>query len=668
MKLIPIPQESYEEYRLSLMFDCYKWDPQFQDHNTIAKYALVLSEREHEELTHLTEALDLETRAAEEYLNQHPEYVKPLRLTGKIKKNLKKMQSYRPDEHIRLMRYDFHPTADGTWAVSEVNSDVPGGFAEGTLMLEAALKALGNQEENRYGYKSFGQIFVDRIEKKVKQGGKICLIHCTSYSDDRQVLQFLGEQLQKRGFSVIYAAADHLKFEQKKAICILDGNEGEVDAIIRFTPLEWLTDMKTRNWKGYFDTETLSCNHPAAIYAQTKCFPFVWDILEKNGISMSFWRQLLPETIEVSAAKGKEGYIYKPVYGRVGEKISIREACREEEYKAILKDVRRHPKKYLAQKQFISKPLSGELGDTYHVCLGSYAVDGKHAGYYARISESPRIDSNAADIPVLIEKECGNCRRKWTGEQIGEYRHGKIGDCNQKGILTESGCLAENRKTEKMLYKIWAPEQCLWRAWVRPVPFMMIQASFGKYHLSELKLPEIRYLQQMGDAGSERIQKQEYCDTAIIVDLPGAESVMEGLALAKCGFRPVPVYNGTLEQEGARATVDNQSVAYALYLGAKELKKTEICPDAPPAFLIDSSRLLRYKMEESLFDNSWDVYPQDLPSAEYLLEHGIRKIIIVGEKVSRDLKKILQKYRRKKIQILFTKGYEAPKEIRGRRT
>ena len=38
MKLVSIPKDKYDEYRLSLMFDCYKWDPQFLDHNTIAKY------------------------------------------------------------------------------------------------------------------------------------------------------------------------------------------------------------------------------------------------------------------------------------------------------------------------------------------------------------------------------------------------------------------------------------------------------------------------------------------------------------------------------------------------------------------------------------------------------------------------------------------------------
>ena len=41
MKLIHIPEDKYDEYRLNAMFDCYKWDPQFKDNNTLAKYALV---------------------------------------------------------------------------------------------------------------------------------------------------------------------------------------------------------------------------------------------------------------------------------------------------------------------------------------------------------------------------------------------------------------------------------------------------------------------------------------------------------------------------------------------------------------------------------------------------------------------------------------------------
>lgn len=400
MKLVSIPENKYYEYRLNAIFDCYKWDPQFLDNNTLAKHVLIISKKEHEELKKLTESLDKETRNAEEFLNKNLKLAKPLALPKKIYNELKTMKNYDPNKHIRLMRYDFHPTIENNWAVSEVNSDVPGGFAESSLLPQLA-KQLFKKE--KYWTINFGDILTAAIVKKVPKNGKIMLVHCTSYSDDRQVMQYLGDKLEKLNFQVIYGAADHLRFQNKQAVSILDSKEGPIDGIFRFTPLEWLKDIKPKHWEGYFDTITTSCNHPIAIFAQTKRFPIIWNTLKENGIKLTTWEKLLPDTIEVKDAKDKEGYIFKPACGRVGEKISIKEACQADEYKEILKDVKLHPKQYLAQKKFNSKPLISDEGEEFHVCLGSYTVDGKHAGYYARISKTPRIDSNAADIPVLIE-------------------------------------------------------------------------------------------------------------------------------------------------------------------------------------------------------------------------------------------------------------------------
>ena len=402
MKLISIPKNKYEEYRLNAIFDCYKWDPQFLDNNTLANYVLVLKESEYKKLATLTEQLDVETIKAEEFLNQNLKLSKKLELPKKIYNELKKMKNYDSKKHIRLMRYDFHPTIDQGWMISEVNSDVPGGFAEASLLPLLAIKTL-NLNNNYYSI-NFGEILAKSISKKVKKNGTIMFVHCTSYSDDRQVMQYIGDLMESYGFKSIYGACDHLKFINKEAFSILDGYEMKVDGIFRFTPLEWLKDVKPKTWSGYFDTITPSCNHPIAIFAQTKRFPLIWNILEKNNISLDNWKKLLPETIEVKKAKGKDGYIYKPACGRVGEKISIIEACDDEEYNDILKDVKKHPKNYLAQKKFNSKPLKSSDGKYFHICLGSYTVDGKHAGFYARISEKPRIDSNAADIPVIIER------------------------------------------------------------------------------------------------------------------------------------------------------------------------------------------------------------------------------------------------------------------------
>ena len=401
MKLIKIPEDKYYDYKIKAMFDCYKWDPQFCDNNTLSRYVLVLTKKENEEIISLTEKLDKETRLAEEYLNKNIKIAKNLTLPRKVLEQIPNMQNYDKTQNIRLMRYDFHLSIDNNWVVTEVNSDCPGGFAESSLLPNLARNVINLPQLD---FTSFGDKMVEEINKKLNKNGTIMMVHCTCFSDDRQVMQYMGDRLKKEGYRIIYGAADHINFKDKKAYCILDNNQISIDLIFRFTPLEWLIQMKPRRWDGYFNTVTKSCNHPISIYAQSKRFPFVWNDLEKAGISMSTWKKLLPETFEVKKFLLKEGYIYKPVYGRVGERISIKEACKGDEYEKILRDVKKHPQQYLLQKDFKSKAIITNDGNKYHICLGSYTIEGKHAGYYARMSQYPRIDSYAEDIPVLIEK------------------------------------------------------------------------------------------------------------------------------------------------------------------------------------------------------------------------------------------------------------------------
>lgn len=206
--------------------------------------------------------------------------------------------------------------------------------------------------------------------------------------------------------------------------------------------------------------------------------------------------------------------------------------------------------------------------------------------------------------------------------------------------------------TGKECYRIWAPEGKGWVDWVRPVPFVAIRREMTGADCAACRVRETGYI------------RKGCTDTAVIVDLPGAESVAEGISLTRCGFRPIPVFNGTMEQEGARATVDNGAIAEALVWGAEQLREYEPEELAPPAFLLDSNRLHRFKLEIALFDNSWDIYPQDLPSAELLLQRGISKILIVGRRSSPDLRKVLYPFQKKGISILWTDGYETPVSLR----
>lgn len=205
--------------------------------------------------------------------------------------------------------------------------------------------------------------------------------------------------------------------------------------------------------------------------------------------------------------------------------------------------------------------------------------------------------------------------------------------------------------TGKDIFKIWAPVGAKWVDWVRPVPFIGIKEKTKLYTVTDFIISDIKYINKLDE------------NTAIIVDLPSSDGIKEGLGLAKLGFRPIPLYNGTNGEQGAISILNNQEIETDLIYGALELKKIHIRDDAPPAFLLDSNRTHRFKMNVSVFDNSWDIYSQDMPSVEFFKQNNINKIIVRGEKIQRDLKRILYKFQKENIQILLTNGYEEPKKV-----
>ena len=203
----------------------------------------------------------------------------------------------------------------------------------------------------------------------------------------------------------------------------------------------------------------------------------------------------------------------------------------------------------------------------------------------------------------------------------------------------------------KEIYKIYAPNGAKWIDWVRPVPFVAIDTYNRK--------PIANFL----DRKAMFLKKYQQ-DTAIFIDLPGKESIELGIGLAHMGYRPIPVFNGTDEQQGSQATTNTYLIESYLINGSQKLKNIELKNDANPAFLLDSHRTNRYRAKESIFDNSWDLYKQDIPSAEYFKQNGITKIIVVGETIQRDLKKIFLKFQEKEIDIYITDGYTLPQKVK----
>jgi len=189
-------------------------------------------------------------------------------------------------------------------------------------------------------------------------------------------------------------------------------------------------------------------------------------------------------------------------------------------------------------------------------------------------------------------------------------------------------------------YKIWAPNDVLWTEWVKPVLF----ANMPKERFEKIDIPTLSWITQA-----------DYT-TAIIVDLPGKEGVLEGLALARLGYRPVLLYNGVYGSNTASMIVPVKEIANALCKGTDELATMNLRPDAPPAFLLDSNRMRGFGKQPGKYDNRWCVFPQDMPSASFLLDKGIRSIIVRTNERQNDLSHILYRYEAQGIAIYLNNG------------
>ena len=416
INLALIPEDKYSDYRYEVIFKAYKWDPQVEDQNTVSHYVALINRETAEQLETWAEQLSQETISMEEKIvkniadNINNSLIKELNLPKEIYKSLKLMRDYDRKQNVRLMRFDFHPVTDSAsetgWAVSEVNSDVPGGLAESSVLPEIAGKYLDGLKLNCRPGINTANILHEAFRDKTKKDGTVAFVHATSYADDRQVMQFLSDYFNNHGINTVFAAPDHIKWINKKAVSIIEGQTGDIDGIIRFFPLEWLAYLpKKSTMKGYFDCETISCNHPVSIFAQSKRLPLIWD---KLGIEVPVWRKLLPETADPKSIKNqniKSNWIYKPVLGRVGEGISIKGAIPDKDFQKIEKEANKYPKFWVAQQMFKSQPLpvkDADSSQSYHLCVGVFTIDGKRAGFYGRISPYPLIDSKARDIPILI--------------------------------------------------------------------------------------------------------------------------------------------------------------------------------------------------------------------------------------------------------------------------
>ena len=187
----------------------------------------------------------------------------------------------------RGMRHDFHPTTDG-WRVSEVNSDVPGGYNEAatfTAMIAEYFPGFSLTCDPRAA-------LADALALQARDLPRVALLAAPGYTDDLQVVAGLAAALRERGCETLIARPEQLLWRDRRAH-ILGGTEPPpVGVIFRFYQGEWMTRVAGENWQSLFRGGlTPVCNPAAAVLSESKRLPLLWDEL---AVPVPTWSRLLP--------------------------------------------------------------------------------------------------------------------------------------------------------------------------------------------------------------------------------------------------------------------------------------------------------------------------------------------------------------------------------------
>jgi glutathionylspermidine synthase len=394
----PVDRGEWEHLKLRAVFDCCKWDIQSEDHCVLTDFPLLLKPSAWEYLSKAAEALTAEAISAEAEILFRPELHAGLGVVRQIRAELAHVEG--PSSSVaRTMRFDFHFTEDG-WRISEVNADVPGGFVEAggfTQLMWAHFRETTAPPNP-------ADVCADAIAKSCGDNAVVAMVHATAYKDDREVMQYLAKRMVSRGARVIFASPAHVMWNSGAATISSAFARGQIDAIVRFYPAEWLPIIRDkRHWAAYFGNSRTPISNPAsALLVQSKRFPLVWDKLRTD---VSTWRILLPESRCPGEFQGwnSDEWVLKPAFGRVGEDLGIPGITPVRALERIYNAARRHPSEWVAQRRFWAVPSRGRSG-AFYPSIGVYTVNGRTAGAYGRIARKPLIDGGAQDIAVLISE------------------------------------------------------------------------------------------------------------------------------------------------------------------------------------------------------------------------------------------------------------------------
>ncbi len=375
------------------MLDHFKWDPQVGDEGVLGEQPLILDSKTWAELASTAERMAAEISTIETELLERPELQRVLGLPGPLHGALGGCAKGTSVAELRILRFDFHPTTEG-WKVSEVNSDVPGGFTESSYFTSLMAQHYPGTRPAGNPGRAWKQAL-----NYTAGGGRIGILYAAGYLEDQQLVSFLGAMLEEKGSRV-----DFIQHPAQLSWCngraYLDGEP--VDVLVRFYQGEWLAELPKRSgWPNLFaSTQTMVTNPGYSVLAESKRLPLLWERLSSPAGTLQEMFPPCRDPREVNS--NEEEWVFKAAFSNTGDDVIIPALLDKRVLRRIRREIKRHSERWVAQRRFFSLPVTAATGAPLYPCVGIYTINGKCEGAYARLSRGPVTDYRAMEAALLI--------------------------------------------------------------------------------------------------------------------------------------------------------------------------------------------------------------------------------------------------------------------------
>jgi glutathionylspermidine synthase len=320
--------------------------------------------------------------------------------------------SHLAGDSASMVRVDLLLGEDGVFRACEINADCPGGHNEAFGLPRLARAAGFHAGSNPTRVVEIAAARLCELARTgAKDEGAVALLFATAYAEDLQVCAILQRAIQARGVRAILCPPTAPRLS-KEGLAV---GSTTVTALYRFFPAEYMEgqknvpDIARAVRQGQVRTMT-SFSH---IFEQSKLgMARAWAMRET--LSPEERRDIelyLPETFDLADVARERllleraGWVVKRALGRVGDEVFVGPLTNDETWTLLVDGAlakRSAGEGWIAQRFVRQRPIATPWGPRF-VTLGAYVIDGRFAGYFARVTPESHVSHDSLVVPVFVE-------------------------------------------------------------------------------------------------------------------------------------------------------------------------------------------------------------------------------------------------------------------------